>query len=110
MLDSLETAIEWQAIPSTTVHGGIAKRSVTTDRFTIVRYDFPAGSVFPMHAHAESQATVVLSGSFTFVTDARTHTYHAGDVAVLPGHVAHEGRADHGPATIVCVLTPPRGE
>lgn len=108
MSESALCSIEWPEIPCTVVHGSIEKRSVTFDRFTVVRYDFPAGAVFPMHAHGESQATLVLSGAFTFVTPSGRRTYAAGDVAVVPGEVPHEGRADQGPASIVCVLTPPR--
>lgn len=101
-------SIDWATIPSSLVHGAIVKKSVTFDRFTIVRYDFPPGAVFPMHSHGESQATLVLSGSFTFVTHDGSTTYAAGDVALVPGDVPHEGRAGNEPASIVCVLTPPR--
>ncbi len=101
-------AIDWATIPSSLVHGGIVKRSVTFDRFTVVRYDFPPGAVFPMHSHGESQATLVLSGSFTFVTPDGATTHAAGDVALVPADVHHEGRSGKEPASIVCVLTPPR--
>ena len=57
------TAIDWAVLPETVVHGRIRKRTFTTDRFTVVRYDFPDGAVFPWHAHPESQATIVLAGT-----------------------------------------------
>lgn len=101
-------SIDWATVPTSVVHGAIAKRSVTFDRFTVVRYDFPPGAVFPMHSHGESQATLVLSGAFTFVTQGGTTTYAAGDVALVPGDIPHEGRAGTEPTSIICVLTPPR--
>ncbi|MFN8058331.1 MAG: cupin domain-containing protein [Vicinamibacterales bacterium] len=103
-------AIDWAVLPETVVHGRIRKRTFTTDRFTVVRYDFPDGAVFPWHAHPESQATIVLAGTFTFDFGSYQRDYIEGQVIVIPGGVGHEGRAEHGPADIVCVLTPPRAE
>jgi quercetin dioxygenase-like cupin family protein len=101
-------SIDWAVVPSSTVHGSIARQTVTSDRFTVVRYEFPAGAVFPRHAHPESQVTLVASGIFTFDFGDATRIVRKGEAIVIPGDVPHEGRAEHGPATILCVLTPAR--
>ncbi len=108
MTSSVVHAITWEAIPSTVVHGAIRRRAFQTDTVGLIRYDFEGGAVFPRHAHPEPQMTMVLSGTFTFVFDGAVERYAPGAIVAIPGDVPHEGRADDGPVTIVCIFAPPR--
>jgi quercetin dioxygenase-like cupin family protein len=106
------TAVEsfvWGQIPETAApHPGITKRTCSTERLTLVRYEFANGAVFPRHAHPEWQVTIVESGTMTFDYGDRVESYGAGAIISIPGGLSHEGRAEHGPVTITCIFTPPR--
>ena len=105
------TAVEsytWEQPRETVAHAGITRRICQTERLTIVRYEFAAGAVFPSHAHREWQVTMVESGIMTFDFGDRIEHYKPADIISIPGGVAHQGRAEHGPVTIMCVFTPPR--
>lgn len=103
-------AVNWEALPETVVHGTIRRRTFCTDRVSLVRYEFPPGSVFPRHAHAEAQVTIVLSGVLLFDYGDHADRHEAGDIVSIPANLPHEGRTEAEPATIVCVFSPPRDD
>jgi quercetin dioxygenase-like cupin family protein len=108
MEPALIHSINWTALPETIVHSTIHRREFHTDALSVVRYEFESGSVFPSHAHPESQLTMILSGTFTFQFENGREEYRAGDLVSIPGGVAHEGRAEHGTAVLLCLFAPPR--
>lgn len=104
MIDS----VAWNRLPEIVVHGNIRRRTFGTAQMTLVRYEFPSGAVFPRHAHAEPQVTLVLDGTFTFDYGNHAASHQPGDIVSIPGGVPHEGRAGNHGAVIVCVFAPPR--
>jgi quercetin dioxygenase-like cupin family protein len=101
-------SVAWDRLPEVVVHGNIRRRTFGTAQMTLVRYEFPSGAVFPRHAHAEPQVTLVLEGTFTFDYDSRAAAHEPGDIVSIPGGVPHAGRAGDGGAVILCVFAPPR--
>lgn len=102
-------SINWSSLPQTPVNDAIGRREFHTDALTVIRYDFEAGGVFPRHAHPEPQLTLIVSGRFTFDFGDHREAYAAGELVSIAGGMPHEGRADDGPAVIVCFFAPPRG-
>jgi quercetin dioxygenase-like cupin family protein len=107
-LESIRS-INWSSLPQTPVNEAIGRREFHTETLTVIRYDFEAGGVFPRHAHPESQLTLIVSGRFTFDFGDRREAYAAGELVSIAGGVPHEGRADDGPAVVLCFFAPPRG-
>lgn len=106
---ALVRSINWSSLPQAPVNDAIGRREFHTDALTVIRYDFEAGGVFPRHAHPEPQLTLIVSGRFTFDFGGHREAYAAGELVSIAGGVPHEGRADDGPAVILCFFAPPRG-
>jgi quercetin dioxygenase-like cupin family protein len=98
----------WERLPETLVHGSVRRRRFDTDGVTLLRYEFPPYAVFPRHAHAEPQVTLVLEGTLTLDFGDAASAYGAGEMVSIPGHQPHEGRAGEAGAVILCVFAPPR--
>jgi quercetin dioxygenase-like cupin family protein len=81
--------IAWAEIPPETVFPGITRQVVHGERQTLVRYVYAPGSIFPLHAHAEEQVTVVVSGTIRFDVDGRQIELGPGEVAIIPPNVPH---------------------
>lgn len=79
--------------------------------FTVVRYRYAPGSVFPSHSHDSSQLTVVLSGRIRFEVDGQEHEVARGESLFIPGGASHSA-AVAGDAEVVSIniFHPPRKE
>jgi len=88
-------AVRWDELEPETVFPGITRQVLQGDRQTLVRYLYEPGSVFPVHAHAEEQVTVVVSGTIEFEIGGDRITLGPGQVAVIPPNVPHG-------ATVTC--------
>ena len=82
----------WAELPQETVYPGITRQVVQGERQTMVRYVYQPGAVFPLHRHPQEQVTAVLSGSIEFAVGDERYRLGAGEVAVIPGDVAHGAR------------------
>jgi quercetin dioxygenase-like cupin family protein len=101
-------SVAWDRLPETVVHGSIRRRRFDTEQMTVVRYDFAPHAVFPRHAHAEPQVTMVLEGTLTFDYGDAASSHQAGEIVSIPGQLPHEGRAGENGAVILCMFAPPR--
>ena len=98
----------WERVPETVVHGAIRRKRFDTEFMTVMRYEFGPHAVFPRHAHAEPQVTLVLEGTLTFDFGDAASSHRPGDIVSISGHVPHEGRAGAAGAVILCLFAPPR--
>jgi len=80
--------------------------------FTVVRYQYAPGSIFPAHDHASSQITVVLSGRIEFEVEGNSIALGPGESVFIPGGASHSARVpDHGDAVVsINIFHPPRKE
>ncbi len=72
---------------------GYLARSVHTGTLTFMYWTVKAGATMPMHSHLHEQVANVLQGSFELTVDGETRIIEPGDVAVIPPHVLHGGKA-----------------
>lgn len=72
---------------------GFHGRFIHTDHVTFAYWEIDAGARLPPHAHPQEQITMVLEGTFELTVADDTRTVTPGGVAVIPGGVAHSGRA-----------------
>ena len=83
-LDDLE---EREIVP------GYRARFVHSDNVTLAYWTIDEGAALPEHSHPHEQVANVLEGTFSLTVDGEAREVRPGDVAVIPGGVAHSGRA-----------------
>jgi quercetin dioxygenase-like cupin family protein len=61
--------------------------------YSVTRYVYPPGTLFPDHSHGMDKMDAVLSGRFRFVMEGREILLEAGDMMVVPAGVVHSAEA-----------------
>lgn len=84
--------MSWKDVPVEEVMEGISRQIITGDSFTLVRYTYQPGSVFPLHSHPEEQLTIVHSGEIEFTVGGQTVLLKEGMFATIPAGVPHGAR------------------
>ncbi len=72
---------------------GFDARLIHTNGLTIGHIYIKAGSALPTHSHMHEQISNIIEGEFEMTVGDETRVCRPGDVAVIPGHVPHSGRA-----------------
>lgn len=80
-------------LPLQEVFPGITGYLIHTTLNTIADFRIAAGTELPEHAHPHEQTSTVLEGRFLFTVGKETRELGPGEVAVIPGNVAHSGKA-----------------
>jgi quercetin dioxygenase-like cupin family protein len=98
-------------LPAASPRDGVVRRRLLGDRLELIVYRYEPGTVFPRHAHAAEQMTIVRSGVLVFAFDDGEVRLASGDVVSIPGGVPHgayvPADAD-GPTETLNVFTPVR--
>ncbi len=87
-----QEGMSWKDVPIEDVFEGIARQTVAGESFTLVRYTYQPGSVFPEHSHPEEQFTIVHSGAIEFTVGGETLLLKEGMFATIPPGVPHGAR------------------
>lgn len=95
-------------LPADTPYEGVTRHSFNSDRATVTRYTFEAGSSFPRHRHAQEQVTLVQAGEVELTCGDEVERLVAGDWSVVAPDVEHGIKAGPGGATIVAIVVPRR--
>jgi quercetin dioxygenase-like cupin family protein len=99
----------FRSLPSDEPFPGVGRRSLTTRRATVSHYTFGAGATFPLHSHPQEQVTLVQSGSVEMTIGDERLQLGAGGWAVVEPEVAHGITAGAFGATVLAIVSPPRG-
>ncbi len=106
-----EAAVSWSEIPVERVSDLVTRQVVDGRRFTLLRYVYQPGAVFPEHRHPQEQATLVLSGTLEFTVGGRAITVGPGTLLRLDPGTPHGARVVGGePATSLNFFSPARSE
>jgi quercetin dioxygenase-like cupin family protein len=101
--------IDWSKVAEEKISGGLSRRVVQTDSFTLVYYTYPPGATFKLHKHPEAQLTYVIRGKIAFELKGEKTTLVAGDWLYVPGGVPHSARAGTaGPVVAINIFSPRR--
>ncbi|MDZ7707516.1 MAG: cupin domain-containing protein [Trueperaceae bacterium] len=98
-------------LPSATPRQGVTRRRLLGQRIELIAYRYEPGTVFPRHAHAAEQMTIVQSGVLVFAFDEGEMRLEAGEAVTIPGgvpHGAHVPEDAAGPTETLNVFTPVR--
>ena len=72
---------------------GFHGKFVHMEGVTLAYWEVKAGSILPEHSHVNEQSSQVTEGQFELTIDGKTEIYVPGQVATVPAHVVHSGRA-----------------
>jgi quercetin dioxygenase-like cupin family protein len=98
----------FDAIASDEPYPGVVRRSLSSQRVTVTRYDFAPGAEFPRHHHRQEQVTLVEEGEVQFTLGDSVHSLSAGDWTVVAPDVEHGLRAGPEGARILAIVAPRR--
>ena len=65
------------------------RRKLEALGYSVTRYVYPPGTVFPDHTHAVDKIDGVLSGRFRMTMDGRSVVLEAGDLRHVPAGAVH---------------------
>src|ERR1700688_1387560 len=71
----------------------ISRQMVSGANATVSRLLLARGAVVPRHFHVNEQYSWIISGSLKFVFDDREVLVGAGEILLIPAHVAHSAVA-----------------
>jgi quercetin dioxygenase-like cupin family protein len=80
-------------IESRELQPGFHGKVIHMEGMTYVHWRIEAGASLPAHSHHHEQLTHVLQGEFELTIGEKTQVMKAGDLATIPGHAQHRGRA-----------------
>ncbi|MGE4318793.1 MAG: cupin domain-containing protein [Deferribacterales bacterium] len=72
---------------------GARARFIHSENMTMSLWRFEAGANLPEHSHPHEQMTKLISGQFELTVDGESKILTGSDVAVIPSHAVHKGRA-----------------
>jgi len=84
---------QFAAIKAKEIAPGFLSKLIHTENNTINFLEVKAGSILPLHYHPHEQSSFVLEGSFEMTVDGETKILTASDFVLIPGGVAHSGKA-----------------
>jgi len=103
--------IDWSEVPEDRVSGGVLRRVVQTQTFTMVHYTYPPHATFKLHQHPEAQLTYVVRGQIVFDVDGEKQDLEPGDWLYIPGGAPHSAKAgSSGPVVAMNIFSPRRDD
>lgn len=92
-----------------TVEGDVVRHIYTGANLQVVEYHFPAGKVFPPHAHeAHEQMGYLVSGRMGFRVGGTERDLLPGDWYHAPIGVEHNAWTYGEPSVLLDIFSPPR--
>ncbi len=89
---------------------GIKRRTITTGASMYqMRAELDAGSILPVHQHAQEQIAHVLTGRVRFVVDGVQHEVSGGQSLYLASNVPH-GAETIEDTVVIDTFSPPRDD
>lgn len=101
--------VPWNAIPLEDLNPLLQRHFVVGQEIMLARVLLKKGCIVPKHSHHNEQVTYVLEGALKFWVDGRVIVVHAGEVLLIPAHVAHKAKALEDTVDLD-VFTPPRAD
>lgn len=90
------------------VYPGVRRRVTSGRSMTVTLYEFDPASRFPLHAHDQEQAVVVIRGALVFAAASMQETAIPDTVLWIPPGLPHEAVAGPEGAWVVSVVSPAR--
>jgi quercetin dioxygenase-like cupin family protein len=91
-------------------YAGVERRTIDTDKATIVEYRFAPGANFPLHHHPQDQITVVLEGQVHLRAGEEERELTAGQWVCTASGESHGITGGEQPSVFLAILVPPRAK
>lgn len=75
------------------VVSGYHGRGIHTGSMSFMFWSVDEGAVMPLHSHHHEQVAHIIKGMFELTVDGETALLRPGQIAVIPPHVLHGGKA-----------------
>jgi quercetin dioxygenase-like cupin family protein len=98
---------ELASLPAERINDRITRKVLSGEQGMIVWWTIKAGGHAAAHKHPHEQIVWMLKGRMDFRIGSETRSMVAGDVAVIPGGVEHEGFFPED-TEVIDVFAPPR--
>jgi quercetin dioxygenase-like cupin family protein len=82
-----------EEIPEREIVPGYRARFIHSENMTLAYWDVDPGAELPEHSHPHEQIANVLEGQFELTVNGESRILEPGQVAVIPSHVSHSGKA-----------------
>lgn len=79
------------SVPEERISDKISRRVMSGRQGMLVSWRMKAGAHAAAHKHPHEQIVFMISGQMDFRIGGEKRSMHAGDIAVIPGGVEHEG-------------------
>ena len=96
-------------LPWERINDKIERRVISGDQGMIVWWKLKAGARAASHQHPHEQIVWMLKGRMDFRIGSDQRSMIAGDIAVIPGNIEHEGFFPED-TEVVDVFAPPRAD
>ena len=106
-MPSLTGFSPFDQIPVERITDKITRRVVSGEKGMIVWWDIKAGAHAAAHSHPHEQIVWMVKGKMDFRIGGERRLMAAGDIAVIPGGVEHEGWFPED-TLVADVFAPPR--
>ena len=83
----------WKAIELEKLNDKISRQMISGENATVSQLLLKSGAVVPRHSHVNEQYSWIISGTLKFVFDDREILVGAGEILLIPAHVAHSAVA-----------------
>jgi quercetin dioxygenase-like cupin family protein len=106
-----ESSSSWDRVPPETVSDLVSRRIVEGRNFTLLRYVYQPGAVFPVHRHPQEQVTLVLEGRLEFTVRESKTMVGPGEFLRLGPDTPHGARVvGDAPVVSLNFFSPARSE
>jgi quercetin dioxygenase-like cupin family protein len=83
----------WDDVPVESLHEGIGRQAIHTEKMTLARIHLRQGVVVPRHEHENEQVAMVLEGRMRFDVDDEEIDVGPGESIVFGPNVPHRAEA-----------------
>lgn len=83
----------WKAMEVEKMNDKLSRQMISGENATISQLLLKQGATVPRHSHMNEQYSWIISGLLKFVFDDQELVVGAGEILVIPAHVAHSAVA-----------------
>ncbi len=99
-----------EELPRMELFPGALSSIISGEHLMLSFLEMTEGSEVPEHSHPHEQAGLVLSGKLKFRIGSEEKVLGIGDAFIVPSDVVHSGVVVEGPACVLDIFSPPRGD
>jgi len=93
----------WKELGGDDTRDYVERQVIATDRITVIRCVYRAGTDFPEHFHPQEQMTIVEEGALEFVVSGKAVLVRKGEMICVEPNTRHATRVANGRGSAVAL-------